>query len=80
MEQNKEYVIIKDIPIGGGKVIAKGTQITRTNGVYYMEGGLLSPDYQQDFAHLIAKEQVNGWQYIQPITKKRAFKNGKEEV
>jgi len=80
MKENQEYEIMKDIPLGDGKKIAKGTSITRSHGVYYMEGGLLPPDFQKDFDTLIANEERNGWNYIVPIVTKRAFGNGKEEV
>lgn len=80
MKPDKEYEVIKSIPINGGKAIEKGTSITRSHGVYYMNGGMLPKDYQEDFDALIETEEVSGWNYICPITKKRAFSNNKEEV
>lgn len=80
MKQNKEYLVIKDIPLYGGGKIKAGTSITRTHGVYYMDGGMLPKDYQQDFDALIDRESTSGWNYIQPIVKKTAFSNSKEEV
>ena len=46
MKEDKKYILLKDIPLAGGKKIAKDTTITRTHGVYYMDGGLLPQDYQ----------------------------------
>ena len=80
MKQDKEYQVLKDIPINGGKAIEKGSMVTRTHGVYYLNGGMLPRDYQEDFDTLIETEEVTGWNYITPITKKRAFKNTKEQV
>ena len=80
MKQDKEYQVLKDIPINGGKAIEKGSMVTRTHGVYYLNGGMLPRDYQEDFDTLIETEEVTGWDYIVPVTKKRAFKNTKEQV
>lgn len=80
MKEDRTFVINKPIPLGGGKEIAKGTTITRTHGVYYMDGGMLPNDFQEDFDHLISKESKSGWNYIVPVTVKRAFGNSKEEV
>ena len=80
MKQDKSYVINKDIPLANGKSIAKGTSITRTHGVYYMEGGMLPQDFQEDFDKLIEKEEQSGWNYIVPVVTKRAFGNTKEDV
>lgn len=80
MKQDKEYQIMKSIPLGNGKEISKGTMITRTHGVYYMNGGMLPQDFQEDFDMLIEKEEIDGWNYICPIVKKRAFGNSKETI
>ena len=80
MKQDKEYQIIKAIPLGNGKEISKGTMITRTHGVYYMNGGMLPQDFQEDFDQLISREEQDGWNYIVPIKTKRAFGNSKEDV
>lgn len=80
MKPDKKYILEKDIPLANGKKIAKGTTITRTHGVYYMEGGLLPEDYQEDFDHLISNEEMYGWDYLIPVVKKRAFGNDKEQV
>ena len=80
MKEDKTFVINKPIPLANGKEIARGTTITRTHGVYYMEGGLLPKDYQEDFDRLIETEETYGWDYIVPIKKKRAFGNDREEV
>ena len=68
---------MKDIPITNGKSIKKGTLITRTHGMYYMEGGMLPNDYQEDFDRLIANEETTGWNYIVPVKEKVAFDNSK---
>ena len=80
MKEDKKYLLEKDIPLANGKKIAKGTTITRTHGVYYMDGGLLPQDYQEDFDQLISNEEMYGWNYLVPVVKKRAFGNSKEEV
>lgn len=80
MKQDQAFLINKDIPLADGKKISKGTSITRTHGVYYMEGGLLPKEFQEDFDRLIERESENGWNYIVPVKTKRAFGNTKEEV
>ena len=80
MKPDNSYVVNKDIPLGDGKKISRGTSITRTHGVYYMEGGLLPKDFQEDFDNLITNEEQNGWNYMVPIKTKRAFGNSKEDV
>lgn len=80
MKEDKAYLVNKEIPLAGGKAIAKGTSITRTHGVYYMEGGLLPKDFQEDFDRLIEKEESTGWNYLVPVSTKRAFGNSKEDV
>ena len=81
MKADKRYEVIKDIPVNGGNSkISKGTLITRTHGVYYKDGVLLSQGYQEDFDALIEDEEYNGWNYLCPVSTKRAFGNSKEEV
>lgn len=80
MKANQEYRVVKDIPLNNGKSIKEGTQIIRTHGVYYLEGNLLSPDYQADFDRLIEHEEEIGWNYIRPVRTKVAFTNSKEEI
>ena len=80
MKKDKEFIIQKAIPLANGKEIAKGTLITRTHGVYYMEGGMLPQSFQEDFDNLIEREKEHGWNYIIPIKTKRAFGNDKEQV
>ena len=75
MKEDRNFIIEKAIPLANGKEIAKGTLITRTHGMYYMEGGLLPSDMQEDFDRLIANEAMNGWNYIVPVKKKTAFGN-----
>ena len=80
MKQDKKYEVLKNIPINGGKAIEKGSIVTRTHGVYYLNGGMLPGDYQEDFDTLIENESINGWNYICPLVDKRAFGNSKETV
>lgn len=81
MKEDRKFEVIKDIPIKGGNgKISKGTLITRIHGVYYMEGGMLSRDYQEDFDDLIETESQMGWKYICPLKDKVAFGNNKEEI
>ena len=80
MKQDKRFLVIKDIPLYGGKKRPVNTSIYRTHGVYYMDGGLLPEDFQQDFDSLIEKEELNGWKYLSPVKTKTAFSNEKEEL
>jgi hypothetical protein len=80
MKPDKKYLVIKPIPLYGGKTIPVNTVIYRTHGVYYMDGGLLPKDYQEDFENLILTEEIKGWNYLSPVKEKRAFKNEKEEL
>ena len=78
MKKDKRFLVIKEIPINGGKNIPVNTSIYRTHGVYYMDGGLLPRDYQEDFDALIEYEEENGWNYITPVHTKTAFQNENE--
>jgi hypothetical protein len=80
MKKNQKFIIKKSIPLGNGNNIPVNTEIHRIHGVYYMNGVLLSPDYQQDFDNLIEKEENNGWNYLNPVVEKIAFKNTKEDI
>ena len=66
MVQEGKYTIVKDIPLGGNDKIKAGTSIYLTNGVFYMDGGLLDQDFQEDFKNLIIREARNGWNYLRP--------------
>lgn len=72
MKPNAKYLVIKPIPLkpfnGETKEIPINTAIYRTHGVYYMNGGLLSQAYQEDFDMLIEEEEKNGWHYLTPVT------------
>ena len=48
MKADKRFLVIKEIPLYGGKTIPVNTNIYRTHGVYYMDGGLLPEDFQED--------------------------------
>lgn len=76
MKQDARYEVIKAIPLGNGKEIPLKTAIYRRHGVYYMDGGLLSQSYQEDFDNLISYEEAHGWNYICPIV----TKTGKSEI
>lgn len=78
MKADKRFLVIKEIPINGGKNIPINTSIYRTHGVYYMDGGLLPRDYQEDFDNLISYEEENGWNYLTPVVSKIAFRNENE--
>ena len=67
MKPDAQFIIIKDIPLRGGDVIKRGTDVYRIHGNYYMDGGLLPESYQEDFDSLIEHENKRGWKYIQPI-------------
>lgn len=79
MRQDQQYVVIKPIPLGRDKFIPVDTDINRIHGLYYMNGVILTDDYQQDFENLISREEVRGWEYITPIKQKTMFTNGKED-
>lgn len=66
--KNSKYVVLKDIPLdkNGEKVIKQGTEISVTHDCVYMNGGLLSMEWQEDFIHLIQKEERTGWKYLHP--------------
>ena len=78
MKEDKRFLVIKEIPIKGGKNIPVNTSIYRTHGVYYMDGGLLPNDYQKDFDVLIEHEEETGWKYLSPVRTRTAFQNDKE--
>lgn len=78
MKQDQHYVVIKPIPLGNEKYIPKDTDINRIHGVYYMNGVILTQDYQSDFDNLIEREEKTGWKYICPVNEKIAFRNSKE--
>lgn len=66
------YLIAKDIPLDkkGEKVIQKGRELYLTNGVFYLDSILLSPDYQYDFRELLKREVKTGWNYVVPANPK----------
>ena len=66
------YIINKDIPLDakGEKKIDRGRELYLTNGVFYLEGVLLSQEYQQDFRELLKNETANGWNYVVPANPK----------
>lgn len=76
---NEFYEIVKNIPLKSGGIINKGGQLQKTHGVYYLNGGMLPPDYQADFAGLVYAEKMTGWNYLAPLKSKIAFQNSKED-
>ena len=80
MKKDQQYVVIKAIPIGKDKFIPVNTDINRIHEVYYMNGVILSNDYQEDFKNLIEHEEKYGWKYISPIKQKTMFNNEKEDL
>lgn len=66
MVKEGKYTLVKDIPLGGDEKIKVGTSIYLTNGVFYMEGGLLDQDFQEDFKRLLEREATRGWNYLRP--------------
>lgn len=73
MEDNKTYEIIKNIPLRNGAQINAGSMLNKTHGVFYLDGGLLPRDYQEDFRQLVFAEENNGWNYLVPLRTKTAF-------
>lgn len=68
MLQDSKYVVYKAIPLDpqGNEVIKEGTEIIAKHGVVYMNGGLVSPDWQEDFRMLIETERARGFDYLRP--------------
>ena len=80
MKKDQRYVVIKQIPIGRDKFIPVNTDIYRMHGFYYMNGTLLTSDYQEDFDALIEREEKTGWEYIAPVNSRTMFRNYKEDL
>ncbi len=66
MVREGKYTLVKDIPLGGDDKIKAGTSIYLTEGVFYMEGGLLDQDFQEDFRKLLENETRYGFKYLRP--------------
>ena len=75
---NKHFKVVKEIPIVGGKSIKEGTDIYLMHGVFYLDGGMLPKDYQEDFRMLLSREEKTGWKHLCPIITRTAFENSKE--
>lgn len=80
MEENKVYDIVRNIPLKGGGMIAAGQQVTKTHGVFYLNGGMLPREYQEDFRGLVYAEENTGWNYLRPIVTRTAWSNSKEDI
>ena len=63
---DKRYKVFKEIPLKGGEVIPINTSVYQIHGNYYMDKGILPPDYQEDFDKLIKREELFGWNYLRP--------------
>lgn len=63
-----KFVVIRDIPLSkdGKSAIKKGNELYLTHGVFYLNGGMLPGDYQEDFRMLLSNEMKNGWKYLCP--------------
>lgn len=79
MYENKVYDIVRNIPLKGGRMISSGKRISFIHGVFYLDGGMLSKEYQEDFRGLVYAEEHTGWNYLRPVIVKEAWKNGKED-
>lgn len=68
MIREGKYAVVKDIPLDkeGNHAIKAGNEISLTNGVFYLNGGMLPPDYQEDFRNLLIIEATKGWRYLVP--------------
>ena len=80
MDENKVFSIVKNIPIKGGGMIPAGRQLSRIHGMFYLDGGILPPDYQEDFRGLVYAEENTGWNYLRPMISKTAWSNSKEDI
>ena len=80
MKQDQQYVVTKAIPLGRDKFIPVDTDVNRIHGLYYMNGTLLTSDYQEDFDALIEREEKTGWEYIAPVNSRTMFRNDKEDL
>lgn len=77
--ENEVYDIVKNIPLQGGGMIEIGHKLTKTHGVFYLDGGMLPKSYQEDFRSLLFAEKNTGWNYLRPVITREAWKNGKED-
>ena len=64
MVKEGKYTLMKDIPLSGEGKIKAGTSIYLSEGVFYVEGGLLDEYFQKDFRALLEKETKYGWNYL----------------
>lgn len=69
MKEDRQYLIVQDIPLDdkSESVIKKGRYVYRTHGCYYLDGGFLSPYFQDQFDRLIEYEEKNGWKYLKIV-------------
>ena len=63
--EDSKWLIVQDIPINKGQSsIKKGSVVTISNHVVYLDGGMLDLGYQQDFKNLIMSDKDH--KYIRP--------------
>jgi len=63
---DKRYIVIRPIKLYGGGEIPVNSSVYEIHGCFYMDGGLLPKDYQEDFYELIKYEKKHGWHYLKP--------------
>lgn len=80
MRKDARYEVAKDIQVKGGSRIPKGTSIYCIHGNFYMDGGLLPKDYQEDFEALVSYEEKTGWNYLTPIKTATPYQNSKSDI
>lgn len=67
-QKDGKFVVLKDIPLDkeNNHSIVRGSEISLTHGVFYLNGGMLPEDYQEDFRKLLTMEINKGWKYLHP--------------
>lgn len=66
MKSSGKFYIVKDIPLVGGGKIAKGEELYLVDDIFYLTGGMVGQEYQEDFMQLLKKEAKQGWKYLKP--------------
>ena len=67
MITNADFKLTKEIRTGKNSSLPAGTEINLINRVFYINGYPLERDFQEDFHHLLANEEANGWNYLKKI-------------
>lgn len=63
----EKFVFVKELKTNEGS-IPVGSELFYVNGVVSLNGGMLTPEYQNVFKTLIANETSHGWNYLKPDT------------